>query len=135
MTREETADLLEFLIGAYPNTKIQDAELTLNSWLLELGSFSAEAVYKSARFHIHNSKFFPTPSEIIRGITRAQMVYNESPIEINKLEAEKPKKIGEEKPKTYQFFQADGSTLTFNSVEELDEWIDGLIQSEMERDI
>lgn len=141
MTREEIANLLEVLIGAYPNTNIKDAEATLNTWEMELGSYSAESVYKSARLHIHNSKFFPTPSEIIRGLLLAEMVYKESPIEINKLDVGDSKRltdgtqsVTEGKQKEYKFFQVDGSVLTFKTEEELDEWLDNLIKSEMERD-
>lgn len=79
MNREETIKLLGIITSAYPNIadKIKDPDLMASTWEMELGNYSAEAVYKAARLHIASSKYFPTPSNIIDNIVRAQLLYSE----------------------------------------------------------
>ena len=77
MTTEETAKLLKILSAAYPNSanKITDPESMIMAWQMVLGEFSAEAVYKAARFHLQTNKFFPSPSDIRDKIVRAEITY------------------------------------------------------------
>ena len=75
MTREETAKLLAMLFGAYPHVKVKDASATVASWELVLGHYSAESVYKAARLHISSSPYFPSPSDILDKIVRAEIVF------------------------------------------------------------
>ena len=76
MNREQTIKLLKMLLANYPNTKIKDASATADAWEMNLGEFSAEAVYKSARLHMATSSFFPTPAEIRKNIVRAELIYS-----------------------------------------------------------
>lgn len=87
MTRQEIASLLEILVAQYPYVKVEDADSMVSAWEMCLGDFSAESVYKAARLHMDTCKFFPTISDIRDKIVRASIVYNESAIEINRLEA------------------------------------------------
>lgn len=86
MTRNEIMDLLEILCNQYPYVKIDNAQAMADGWEMCLGGFSAESVYKAARLHMNTCKFFPTVSDINDKIVRAELVYRESDIEINKLE-------------------------------------------------
>lgn len=79
MTQEETVKLLEILKAAYPNWKIDNPKQTLEVYEMALGSYKAEDIYKSARVHITRSKFPPSIAELIHGITRGHLVYDDSP--------------------------------------------------------
>ena len=87
MTRDEIVSLLEIVISAYPNAKISDAGAMVSAWEMCLGDFSAESVYKAARFHMNTNRFFPTPADIRSNIVRAEMVYRDSEIDQKRLEA------------------------------------------------
>lgn len=77
MTRDEIIDLLEIVSAAYPNatSHIKDAGALVTAWEMVLGEFSAEAVYKAARFHLQTNKYFPSPSDIRDKIVRAEITY------------------------------------------------------------
>lgn len=92
MNRKEIADLLEIVISNYPNVKIRDAGAMVSAWEMGLGDYSAESVYKAARFHMENSPYFPTIADIKNNIVRAQMLYQESDIEVARLEGSAIKK-------------------------------------------
>jgi hypothetical protein len=75
MTRKEIAKLLEIIKAAYPYWKIDDAKATLDVWQMELGSYEAEQIYKSARYLIGHSTYIPSIAEIIKGINKGQLLY------------------------------------------------------------
>lgn len=79
MTKKEITQLLAILKANYPNVKIDNAEATLNAWAMQVGEFSADAVYKAARLHMSASPFFPTPADIRNKIVRASIVYPDTP--------------------------------------------------------
>lgn len=76
MNRQEIVDLLEILTSAYPHAKIKDPTSMVNAWEMTLGDYSAESVYKAARYHLDTCKFFPTVSDIKDHIVRAELVYD-----------------------------------------------------------
>lgn len=76
MTREETIKLLKLVTANYPHVKINDAAATATVWEMNLGEYPAESVYKAARFHMATSKYFPTPADILKNMSRAELVYN-----------------------------------------------------------
>jgi len=76
MSRDEITRLLEFVISAYPNTKIKDASMMVSAWEMGLGDLSAEAVYKSARLHMLTSAYFPTIFDIRKNIQRAEILFS-----------------------------------------------------------
>lgn len=78
MTREETLRLLQFLKGCYPNTKIDDPKGTVEAWQLAFSADQADTIYKAARYHMVNNKFFPTPADIQNCVFRASLVYDEA---------------------------------------------------------
>ena len=80
MNREEIVKLLGIISSAYPQVRITDPKTMVATYEMELGSFSAESVYKSARLHIATSKYFPTPANLIENMTRAQLIYSEPPL-------------------------------------------------------
>lgn len=79
MTREETLKLLQFLKGCYPNTKIDDPQGMVQAWMLAFSDRTAEDVYKGARFHMMTNKFFPTPADIQRDLSKALILYSDYP--------------------------------------------------------
>lgn len=118
MNRTEITELLAIAKSAYPTVKIENPKAVVTAWEIGLGDYEADSVAKALRFHIETSKFFPTVADIRDKMVRSQIVYDESEIEINKLES------GEEKPKQFRFIQTDGSVLTFNTEEELNNYLD-----------
>lgn len=76
MNRQECINLLEIIAAPYPNAHIKDAKRLVDAWMLALGDYSAEAVYKAARLHLSTCQFFPTPSDIQKCMLRAQLVYH-----------------------------------------------------------
>jgi len=79
MTREETIRLLQFLKGCYPNVKIDDPSGMVDGWMLAFSDKDAKEVYKGARLHISNNRFFPTPADINQCIKRAVLLYDDLP--------------------------------------------------------
>ena len=75
MTREEVIRLLKILISNYLHTKIADAAETATTWEMILGEYEAEPIYKAARLHMSTSPYFPSPSDLIDKLTRAQVVF------------------------------------------------------------
>lgn len=75
MTKEEIVKLLSMMRAAYPNTKISDPSGTVAAWELAFGDESASAVYMAARYHMKHSPFFPTVADIVKSISRGQLVY------------------------------------------------------------
>ena len=80
MTREETRKLLQILYSSYPNNKIKsaaEAKTMLDVWEMTFANYEAEQVYKAARLHIKQSKYFPTPADITSRMYKASIVYND----------------------------------------------------------
>lgn len=71
MTREETAKLLQSLVGAYPDTFIKDAKATLDIWCMHFAEEDAGTVYKATRLYMLKGKKFPTPADILKLLSRA----------------------------------------------------------------
>ena len=92
MNKKEAAQILAIVRSVYPHTKIEDANATVQGWVLELGEFSAKAVLKAAQLHMATSKFFPTPADIREKMVRAQLVYTDTELD----HTQQPKLIGNE---------------------------------------
>lgn len=75
MTKAECIALVKVLMGAYPNNRVTDPRTTVESYLLVLGEYPAESVYKAARLHMATSKWFPQPEEIIKKMSNAHNLY------------------------------------------------------------
>lgn len=75
MDREKTLRLLGIIKACYPHAKIEDPEGTVAAWLLAFQEDEAREIYKAARFHIHNNKFFPTPGDITECRAKARIIY------------------------------------------------------------
>lgn len=75
MNRNEITKLLEILVTNY-GKRVTDPKTMADSWEMNLGSYSAEAVFKAARLHMAESKYFPNPADILERIPKAQLVYN-----------------------------------------------------------
>ena len=78
MTRDEITKLLELVSANYPQVRIKDPKLTVDSWEMQLGGFDTESVYKAARLHMATSKFFPSPADITEKMVKAKILYSES---------------------------------------------------------
>lgn len=78
MTRKEMAQLINELMVVYPHIKIDKPEATVRAWLLILGEYSAEEVFKGARYHMETSQFFPTPADIRKAIPKGMLKYQQS---------------------------------------------------------
>lgn len=78
MNKVETIELLKVLVGAYPNTKINNVEGLVNSWLMTFAEDPAEDVYKACRWHIECNQWFPKPSEIKKKLGLAHHMYKAS---------------------------------------------------------
>lgn len=72
MNKSETASILKMLMTTYPNTKIKEPEVLINTWVSSLGKYPVEVVKIAAEFHTESSAFFPTISEIMNMIPRAE---------------------------------------------------------------
>ena len=88
MTRKEIVDLLKIVFAAYPHTKITDPNTMVSTWEMMFGEYPAETIYKAARLHMENSKFFPTVADIKESIRRAELLYDNN----KALEAPKQKR-------------------------------------------
>lgn len=75
MNRNEITKLLEILVANY-GKNITDPKTMADSWEMNLGEFSAEAVFKAARLHMETSPYFPNPADIKKLMPKAQLVYN-----------------------------------------------------------
>ena len=82
MTDIELVDLLELLKVAYPNWKIDNAELLLETWQVFLGKYPADDIIKSAKYHISRSPFPPAIADLIKGINKGHLIYDE-PLKVN----------------------------------------------------
>ena len=74
MNKSETASILKMLMASYPNTKIKEPEVLIDSWMTALGSYPADVVRIAAEFHKSDSAFFPTIAEIKNMIPRAELL-------------------------------------------------------------
>ena len=79
MNRDQITDLLEMVSTAYPNAKIKDPARMVSVWEMTFGEYDAETIYKAARLHMKENKYFPTPADIIEKIARADLLYSEAP--------------------------------------------------------
>lgn len=73
MTRQETAKLLQALVGNYPSTFIKDAKATLDMWCLQFSEDDSETVYKAARLYMRKGTKFPTPADIRKHMEMAHI--------------------------------------------------------------
>ena len=96
MNKKETAQILAIVRTAYPNVRIDNPAGTVQAWQMTLGEYSADSVMKAARLHMNTSKFFPTPADIREKIIRAELIYNESEIELKSIAPSNVKLIGTE---------------------------------------
>lgn len=87
MNKVEAAQVLAVLKAAYPQVKIDNAEATAKVWAWTLSDYSAEAVLNAARLHITTSKFWPNPADIREKIVKAQIVYIDTDVKPEKLQA------------------------------------------------
>ena len=78
MTREQTAKLLQSLIGAYPDTFIKDAKATLDIWCLNFAEDDADTIYKATRLYMRTGTRFPAPADILKLRERA-CIYDAQP--------------------------------------------------------
>jgi hypothetical protein len=53
----------------------------VTTWEMMFGEYSAESVYKAARLHMENSKFFPTVADIKENLKKAEMIYSSPALE------------------------------------------------------
>lgn len=79
MDKKDMAKVLAILQTNYQK-KIENTEATVGVWMMSLGEFSAEAVLNSAKLHMANSKFFPTPAEIRENIVRHKIILAEKTV-------------------------------------------------------
>ena len=79
MTREEIIKLLQAVRSAYPTAKISDPAGLVDAWEREFGGYHAEVIYKATRAYMTKGKFFPTISDILKNITRGQLLYSPAP--------------------------------------------------------
>jgi len=78
VTKTECINLIRELLGAYPNTKMDNPQGTINSYMLILAEYDAELVYKAARMYMGNpkNKYFPKAAEIKKYIPLAPHMFN-----------------------------------------------------------
>ena len=78
MNKLECVQLLKTLMGAYPNTKHDNPQGLLDSYMLVLSEYEAETVYKAARMYMGNgkNKYFPKAAEIKKYIPLAPHMFN-----------------------------------------------------------
>lgn len=78
MNRLECVQLIKTLMGAYPNTKHDNPQGLLDSYMLVLSEYEAETVYKAARMYMGNAnnKYFPKAAEIKKYIPLAPHMFN-----------------------------------------------------------
>ena len=94
MNKKEATQILAIVRTAYPNVKIENPAGMMQSWMWTLGNYSADSVLKAAKLHISTCKWFPTPSEILDKIVRAELVYKDSEIDpMAKIESGEVKKL------------------------------------------
>lgn len=66
MTRDETANMLEVLVAAFPDRAAQfsDAEATTTAYHMGLDDVPYELAQQAVRHLIRNARFFPRPAEV-----------------------------------------------------------------------
>lgn len=82
MNRRETVELLKVLADNYTNHKIADPEGTVKIWEMNLSPYKAEDIYKAAKLHMARCSYIPNPADLIKLITRAQIVYTPPRLQI-----------------------------------------------------
>ena len=90
MTREETRQLLKFLYAAYPNMKkisASEAKIMLDAWQMTFADYEAEQIYKAARLHIKQSKYFPNSADLVSKVYKASLIYDIAEPTIPQIEA------------------------------------------------
>lgn len=70
MDRQELIMILKYARDNYPNTRFNDAKNILDSWEAEFGGMQANDLARAVRFHIRNSKTWPTVAHIRKIISR-----------------------------------------------------------------
>lgn len=78
MNNSECVDLIRTLFGAYPNTKMDNPQGTITSYMLILGEYDAETVYKAARMYMgdYKNKYFPKAADLLKLIPLAPYMFN-----------------------------------------------------------
>lgn len=84
MNNSECVDLIRTLFGAYPNTKMDNPQGTITSYMLILGEYDAETVYKAARMYMGNpkNKYFPKAADLVKYIPLAPYMFNPQAMEL-----------------------------------------------------
>lgn len=86
MTKTECINLIRELLGAYPNTKMDNPQGTINSYMLILGEYEAKTVYKAARMYMTSGskakRYFPQPGELKKYIGLAPYMFNPQAMEL-----------------------------------------------------
>lgn len=79
MNKTECAELIKTLLGAFPNTKMDNPRGTIDSYMLVLGEYDAQTVYKAARMYMTGqTNYFPNPGDILKRIPMAPYMFNGS---------------------------------------------------------
>ena len=79
MNITECAELIKTLLGAYPNTKMDNPRGTIDSYMLVLGEYDVKTVYKAARMYMMGkTNYFPNPGELLKLIPLAPFMFNGS---------------------------------------------------------
>lgn len=83
MNKLECANLIKTLYGAYPNTKMDNPQGMITSYMMILGAYDAETVYKAARMYMSNAqnRYFPKAAELNKYIPLAPFMFNASDVE------------------------------------------------------
>lgn len=92
MTREEIIKLLAVLSDNY-NVKIQNPAGKATAWEMVLGDYEADSIYKAARLHMSSNKYFPSPADLLKIRSRAELVYSTPPTNTKAIEAHTNKPV------------------------------------------
>lgn len=72
MTKNETLQMILYLVKSYPNSSIKDISGTAEAWSDALKNYPADQVMESARNIARKQKFFPSLAELVQNIIPAQ---------------------------------------------------------------
>lgn len=77
MTKEEVKKILAVVMAVYPSFKVEELELTLNTWEYFLEKYRYEEISKSLGDYIEtsNSAFAPSVSQLIAGTRKKQVPF------------------------------------------------------------
>lgn len=86
MTRTEIANLLEIMVAAYPNIRIdrQKAKKMVDAWEMAFSDAEAKEIYMAARNHMNTCRYFPTIADIQQKRAKGYMIYS-NPVNVSPL--------------------------------------------------